>query len=215
MKNRFGSGAIAALAVVGLASSAFAGSAPLLVDTGNGSAFSPRDKAISGDATSTTLVQGFSLVDNSTLYNATLRGFSAGADVTIAITDAMGVGASASNIMYQQSFSVLADTVGSSLHQFDFGALNLNAGSYYFVLMSNDPVGFEWARVSPGGVGVDHRGSSTYMTGGAFVSQNYTFLTGPADQVYTLDIEGSAIPTPGAASLLAIGGLAASRRKRR
>ena len=215
MKNRIGSGAIAALAVVGLASSAFAGSAPLLVDTGNGTSFSPRDKAISGDATSTTLVQGFTLADSSALLNATLRGFSAGADVTIAITDAMGVGASASNILYQQTYNVIADGVGSSMHQFDLGGLNLNSGSYYFVMMSADPVGFEWARVGAGGVGVGHRGASTYTTGGAFVSQSYTFHNSPTDQVYVLDIEGSAIPTPGAASLLAIGGLTAARRKRR
>lgn len=215
MKNRIGSGAIAALAVVGLATSAFAGSAPLLVDTGNGSAFSPRDTAMSNDATSTTLVQGFSIGEDSVLYNATLRGYSEGADVTIAITDAMGIGATASNVLYQQTFNVVADAFGSSMHLFDLSSLNLDAGSYFFVLMSDDETGFEWARVSAGGLGVDHRGNSTYTTGANFVSQNYNFFNGPTDQVYVLDITGSAIPTPGAASLLAIGGLTASRRKRR
>ncbi len=207
--------AIAALAVVGTASSAMAGSAPLLVDANNGSAFSPRDAAVSGDATSTTLVQGFSLADDSVLYNAMLRGFSEGADVTIAITDAMGAGASASNILYEQTHSVVADGFGSSMHSFDLGFLNLNAGSYYFVVMSDDEAGFEWARVSPGGIGVDHRGMGTYTAGSPFVSQGYSFFEGENDQVYVLDIEGSAIPTPGAASLLALSGVAAVRRKRR
>ena len=215
MKKCICTGAIAALAVVGMASSALAGSAPLLVDTGNGSAFSPRDNAVSGDATSTTLVQGFSLAEDSLLFNAMIRGFSTGSDITIAITDAMGVGASASNVLYEQSHTVAADGFGSSMHGFNLGALALDAGSYFFVVMAEDDAGFEWARVSAGGLGVDHRGTGTYTTGSPFVSQNYTFFNGETDQVYVLDIEGSAIPTPGAASLLALGGVAAVRRKRR
>jgi len=215
MKKCIGSGAIAALAVTGLASSALAGSASLLVDSADGSAFSPRDSAFSGDATSTTLVQGFSLADDALLGIASLRGFSAGADVTIAITNAMGVGASASNVIYQQTFNVSADGFGSSMHDFNLGGLSLNAGSYFFALMSDDATGFEWARVSPGGVGVENRGESTYMVGAPFVSQSYTFHNAQADQVYVLDIDGNAIPTPGAMSLLGIGGLTAARRKRR
>ena len=215
MKKCIGSGALTALAMASLAICAGSANAAVLVDSANGTAFSPRDSALSGDATSTTLVQGFSLVDNSVLNLATLRGFSAGADITIAITDAMGIGASASNILFQQTFNVTADGFGSSLHYFNLGGLNLNAGAYYFVLMSNDARGFEWARVSPGGLGVNHRGDATYMVGSPFVSQNYTFHTGEIDPVYVLDIEGSAIPTPGAASLLVIGGLTAVRRKRR
>lgn len=214
MKKCIGSGAIAALAVVGMASSALAGS-PLLVDSANGSAFSPRDSAQSDDATSTTLVQGFTLGADSILDLASLRGYSAGADITIAITDAMGVGASASNIMFEQTFTVAADGFGSSIRQFNLGGLNLDAGSYFFVLMSDDPTGFEWARVSPGGLGVDNRGDATYTVGSPYVSQNYSFFNGETDQVYVLDIEGGAIPTPGAASLLALGGLTAVRRKRR
>ncbi|MCB9846894.1 MAG: hypothetical protein H6814_00630 [Phycisphaeraceae bacterium] len=215
MKKCIGPGAIAALAVVGMASSAFAGSATLLVDSANGSAFSPRDKAHSDEVTSTTLVQGFTLAADSTLDYAALRGFSAGADVTIAITDAMGVGATASNVLFEQSFNVVADGVGSSMHSFNLGGLNLDSGSYYFVLMSSDSVGFEWARVSPGGLGVDHRGDSTYSVGAPYLTQAYNFHNGVSDQVYVLDITGSEIPTPGAASLLALGGLTASRRKRR
>jgi len=215
MKKCIGSGAIAALAVVGMASSAFAGSGVLLVDSANGSAFSPRDRAQSDDATSTTLVQGFTLAADSILDLASIRGYSAGADITIAITDAMGVGASASNILFEQTFAIDADGFGSSIRQFNLGGLNLDAGSYFFVLMSDDPVGFEWARVSPGGLGVDNRGSATYTVGSPYISQNYTFFNGETDQVYVLDIEGGAVPTPGAASLIALGGLTAARRKRR
>jgi len=215
MKKCIGISAIAALAVTGMASSALAGSGTLLVDTANGSAFSPRDSALSDDATTSTLVQGFTLADNSTLGLASLRGFSAGADVTIAITDAMGVGASASNILFEQTFNVIADGFGSSMHAFNLGALDLDAGNYFFVLMSDDAVGFEWAKVSPGGVGVGVRADSTYTAGSPFVSQSYNFHNGETDQVYVLDIEGGAVPTPGAASLLALGGLTAARRKRR
>jgi len=215
MKHCIGTGAFTALAVVGLAVSAGTANAELLVDSANGTAFSPRDSALSDDATSTTLVQGFSLMDESILNTASLRGYSAGADVTLAITDAMGAGASASNILFQQNFSVVADAFGSSMHAFNLGGLNLDAGSYFLVLMSDDETGFEWARVSPGGVGVEDRGDATYSAGSPFVSQTYTFHNGPTDQVYVLDIDGNAIPTPGAAGLLAIGGLAATRRKRR
>lgn len=215
MKKCIVTGAFAALAVVGMASSALAGSATLLVDAANGTAFSPRDSALSNDATSTTLVQGFALLDNSTLDEASLRGFSAGADVTIAITDAMGVGASAGNILFQQTFNVAADGFGSSMHAFNLGGVNLDAGSYFFVLMSDDATGFEWAKVSPGGLGLEDRGDATYTVGSPFVSQSYTFHSGPTDQVYVLDITGNAIPTPGAASLLCVGGLTAVRRKRR
>jgi MYXO-CTERM domain-containing protein len=81
--------------------------------------------------------------------------------------------------------------------------------------MSDDEVGFEWAKVAPGGLGVDARADATYTAGSPFVSQSYNFHNGEADQVYVLDIEGGAVPTPGAASLLALGGLTATRRKRR
>lgn len=215
MKKYIGISALAALAVTGIASSALAGSGTLLVDTSNGSAFSPRDTALSNESTSTTLVQGFTLADNSVLGLTSLRGFSTGADVTVAITDAMGAGALASNILFQQTFNVIADGFGSSMHDFNLGGLSLESGNYFFVLMSQDATGFEWAKVSPGGLGVADRGDSTYSVGSPFVSQSYNFHTAPTDQVYVLDIEGGAIPTPGAASLLALGGLTATRRKRR
>jgi len=215
--KRLGVVALATAAGVVFAPGASAG---IIVDTMDGTAFSPRDTASSNAPTdeTTALVQGFNITSASVLETASIRGYSQGADITISIASALGAGATEMNVLFEQTFALTADGFGTSIRSFDLGSLALGAGDYFFVVMSDDADGFEWAKVGSGGsVGIGDRGASTFASGSSWYSQEYDFETADNAQVFTLEIEGvSGVPTPGGAAVL-IGGFAgfATRRKRR
>jgi hypothetical protein len=209
---------IALATAVGVGFAAEQSSAGIIVDTMNGTAFSPRDTTSSNEPTAqqTTLVQGFTITDTSSLSSAAIRGYSQGADLTIAITSMIGPGASGGDVLFEQVFSTDADGFGTSIRSFDLGGLALGAGDYFFALTSVDPEGFEWAKVDrTGSVNTNDRGSSTYLSGQSWYSQEYTFDTGDTAQIFTLEIDGTIVPAPGGiAMLLGVGVGFSVRRKR-
>ena len=214
-RKRLGVVALATAAGVVFAQGASAG---IIVDTMDGTAFSPRDTASSNAPTAeiTALVQGFSITSASTLNTAAIRGYSQGADVTISIASMIGPGSTELNVLFEQTFAVTPDGFGTSIRSFALGGLELSAGDYFFVVMSDDPQGFEWAKVGSGdSIGINDRGASTFLAGSSWYSQEYDFETADNAQVFTLEIDGvSGIPAPGAAAMLAGFGVLATRRKR-
>ncbi|MCB9838716.1 MAG: hypothetical protein H6813_05200 [Phycisphaeraceae bacterium] len=218
MDNLKRSSVVACATAVGMALAAGEASAGIIVDTMDGTAFSPRDTTSFNPPTSeqTALVQGFTITDASTLNTASIRGYSQGADVIIAIASQVGPGTLGASVLFEQTFTVTADGVGTSVRTFDLGGLALGAGDYYFVVMSEDPDGFEWSKVArTGSIGVGDRGSSTFLSGASWYAQPYAFQTGASAQVFTLEIDGVAVPSPaGLATMLAAGAVAGTRRRR-
>ena len=194
-------------------------SAGIIVDTMDGTAFSPRDTTFINEPTAeqTVLVQGFSITDASFLNTAALRGFSEGADITIAIIAMIGPGALSEDVLFEQVFSMEADGFGTSVRTFSLGGLTLGAGDYFFVVMSEDPIGFEWAKVDrAGSVNINDRGASTFLSGMTWYSQVYTFQDGKTAPVFTLEIDGDVIPAPGSVMLMigACAGFSVRRQRR-
>jgi len=217
MKLQIGSSGAAALAAAaGLAIASPPARADVLVDTADGSAFAARTKAFSTESSRTTLTQGFVLPDAYSLDTITLRGFSQGAPITLAICEALGPSATGGDIIYQNTFAVAPDTTGASMKTFNLGGVGVPSGSYYLVIMADGAAGFEWTRVGrAGAINTVDRGTATYPVASPFHTQNYTFSSAPTDQIFVMSIEGTEIPAPGAVSLAALGGLAAARRRRR
>lgn len=219
MHNQKRLSAVACAASFGVALAAGQASAGIIVDTMDGSAFSPRDTTSSHPPTTeqTALVQGFSLTGNATLNTAAIRGYSQGADLIIAITSAIGPGAHESDVLFEQTFATVADGFGTSVRSFNLGGLSLGAGEYFFVVMSKDPTGFEWAKVArTGSIGIADRGASTFLDGSSWYSQNYAFQSGSAAQVFTLELDGTLVPSTSAMlTLLGAAGIASTRRRRR
>jgi|GEM_PF-3198953 len=210
---------VAFATAVGVVSAAGQASAGIIVDTMDGNAFSPRDTAFTNAPTAerTALVQGFAITDASVLNTAAIRGFSVGTDITIAITRAVGPGADAADVLFEQDFPTVANGMGTGFHAFDLGALALGAGDYFFVVMSNDQVGFEWSRIGrTGSVNINDRGSATFPAASSWYSQSYAFDSSETAQVFILEIDGFVVPTPGVVTLLvgAGAGLGARRRRR-
>ncbi len=216
MKIPIGSSGVAALAAVGLAVASPPAQADVVVDTADGTAFAARTKAFSTETTSTTLAQGFILPEDYSLNSVTIRGYSQGSPITLAITDAVGPSAVAGNILFQQTFAVAADATGASMKTFSLGGVSVGSGSYYLVVMADTTTGFEWTRVSrTGAFNTTNRGQATYPNGSPFHTQTYSFSANPTDQIFVMSIDGTEIPAPGAASLAGLCGLAAARRRRR
>jgi hypothetical protein len=211
--------AVACATAVGVVFAAEQASAVIIVDTMDGTAFSPRDTTSSNPPTAeqTALVQGFTITGDSVLHTAAIRGYSEGADVTIAIASMIGPGTAEMSVLFERVFATVADGMGTSVRSFDLDALALGAGDYFFVVMSDDPNGFEWARVSrSGSIGVNDRGAGTFPSGSSWYAQQYAFVSGETSQVFTLEIDGSAVPMPGSVALLlgSIAGFAARRGRR-
>ena len=212
-------GVVACATAAGVVFAAEQASAVIIVDTMDGTSFSPRETTLGNTTTAqqSALVQGFTITDASVLNTAAIRGYSQGADVTIAITSMIGPGSTAMNVLFDQVFTTVADTIGASIRSFDLGALALGAGDYYFVVMSSDSTGFEWSKVSrSGSIGVNDRGASTFPSASSWYAQQYAFETAESSLIFTLEIDGSVVPAPGGAALLigAVAGMA-PRRKRR
>jgi len=212
-------GVVACATAVGVVFSAGSASAGIIVDTVDGNAFSPRDTTFSNAPTAeqTALVQGFTITNASVINTAALRGFSTGADITIAVTSMIGPGASGENVLFEQVFSMEADGFGTSIREFSMAGLALSAGDYFFVVMSEDPTGFEWAKVGrEGSLNINDRGSSKYLSDASWFSQDYAFQEGDQSQVFVLEIDGDPVPAPGTL-VIASGALVgfASRRQRR
>lgn len=211
-------GVVACATAVGVVFSAGSASAGIIVDTVDGNAFSPRDTTFSNEPTAeqTALVQGFTITNASILNTASLRGFSTGADITIAVTSMIGPGASSEDVLFEQAFSMEADGFGTSIREFNMAGLSLSAGDYFFVIMSEDPTGFEWAKVGrDGSHNINDRGSSTYLSDSDWFSQDYTFQEGDSSQVFVLEIDGIAVPAPGTLAIagFALTGLSSRRRR--
>jgi len=219
MNNLKRSSVVALAAAVGVVLAVDDASAGIIVDTMDGTAFSPRDTTFSNAPTAeqSVLAQGFSITDASTLSTAAIRGYSQGADITIAITDMIGPGATAGNVLFEQVFAMDADGFGTSIRSFDLGGLALDPGEYFFVIMSSDEDGFEWAKVSrSGSLNINDRGFSTFLSieSANWYSQSYVFEESETAQVFTLEIDGAVVPTPGGAALLLGFGAGLSARRR-
>jgi hypothetical protein len=211
---------VACATAVGVAFAAGSATAGIIVDTMDGNAFSPRDTAFSNAPTGerTALIQGFSITDSSVLNTAAIRGFSVGSDITIAIAQTVGPGAAPSDILFEQDFATVANGVGTSIHTFDLGALALSPGDYFFVLMSNDQVGFEWSKISrTDSININDRGAATFLSSSNWYEQSFVFETEEVAQVFILEIDGATVPSPGAAALLlgVFAGLPTRRHRRR
>jgi len=218
MQNTTSLSVVALAAAVGVGVSAGSAHAVIIVDTVDGNAFSPRDTTSFEEPTNqqTALTQGFTLTDPSILHSAALRGFSEGADITIAIANAIGPGAVSGDVLFEQVVGLEADGIGAGVRTFDLGGLELDPGNYFFVVMSHDADGFEWAKVSrTGSLNIGDRGAASFPSGESWYSQTYTFASAPTDQVFTLEIDGTIVPVPsGALVICSIAGLGAVRRRR-
>lgn len=203
----------AALAIIAIAGSA---SAATLVNTSTPNATGPASKAFLSGGVATNLVQRIVLTTAASISQISF--FGGGTDIDLFLTNAVGPGASdAANVLWSVESFTATGTRG--WRDFSVSGLNLNAGTYYLVMGSDNASGGNWTRVSrtdANALGVQARGAGTYAAGGGekrSASVVYTFeeenTTG-----FAVHVEGTPIPAPGAAGVLALAGLAGLRRRR-
>lgn len=203
----------AALAIFAIAGSA---SAATIVNTSTPSATGPASKAfLSADGTATNLVQRFVVTQPSAI--SLISFFGGGTDIDLFLTNMVGAGANdATNVLW--SVEGFTATGTRAWRNFNVSGLTLNPGTYYLVMGSDDASGGNWTRASrtdANALNIEARGAGTYSNGGQKRAANVVYTFEEATTTgFATHIEGTPVPTPGAAGVLGLAGLVSLRRRR-
>jgi len=202
-----------------LALAASADGSMILAGTSHAPAFANSATAKTDSGVATAVAQRFTLAMDATIESINVLGFSSGADVNVFITQVLGPESTMADIM-SSTMSIATEATagfGGSFQMIDINDVELSAGDYQVVMTSTDATGFQWLRVSSeGATGIGAAGAATYPADENFVGQSFTTLTGSNQDALGIEIIGfgDVIPSPGAAALLGVAGLAGLRRRR-
>ena len=194
---------------VAVATGASTATASVLVDS-NWNIFSSNYNAYAAVDSGRSLMQSFTLDRAYTIENLWI--YASASSAKLYITGDLGQHVSRNDMLWTGSLS----NTSMGWQEFDAEQVSLGPGTYYLVLEADMPStsAAKWARATASGrMNLGDLGLADFNPGGFAPSNDFTMVNGAS---LTLRMTGfeAVVPTPGAAALLGMAGLAAFRRRR-